>query len=156
MKAIQLLFFLCLTGFMLNSCGHYPCGDASSFIGLVNFTEAESDTIIIRRFAKGSGLTTLHDSMMITQLNANLQRQQDTVNVLFHFDGNQFITSDYDFQIFLPATNSVYELTDITEDIRYGSKAGEKNYCINPITSYKLNGKLIKVNPYYQPIYLRK
>lgn len=94
--------------------------------------------------------------MVITQFNANLQRQHDTVLVLFPFDGNEIITSDYDFEIFLPATNSHYKLTAITEDIRYGSKAGTKIYCINPITSYKLDGELIKVSRYYQPIYLRK
>ena len=156
MKAIQVLFIIFFAGFMINSCGHYPCGDASSLIGLVNFTEAESDTIIVRRFTKGSDFTALHDSAIITNNNANLQRQFDTVRVLFNFEGNEFITSEYDFQIFLPATNNLYELTDIAEDIRYGSKAGQKVYCINPITSYKLNGELIKLNPFYQPIYLTK
>ena len=141
---------------MFNSCGRYPCGNASSFIGLINFMEAESDTIILRRFTKGTGFAALHDSMVITQSNANLQRQHDTVLVLSSFDGNKMITSDYDFEIFLPATNSVYKLNAITEDIRYGSKAGAKIYCINPITSYKLNGELIKADPFYQPIYLRK
>ena len=156
MKTIQHLFVICLAGFLFNSCGRYPCGNASSFIGLVNFTEAESDTIIIRRFSKGTDFTALQDSMVITQFNANLQRQHDTMLVLFPFDGNEIITSDYDFEIFLPATNSHYKLTAITEDIRYGSKAGAKIYCINPITSYKLDGELIKVSRYYQPIYLRK
>lgn len=141
---------------MFNSCGRYPCGDASSFIGLINFSEAESDTIILRRFTKGTEFAALQDSVMITQSNANLQRQHDTVLVLFSFDGSQTITSDYDYEIFLPQTNRVYKLSDIREDKRFGSKAGQKVYCINPITSYQLNGELIKMNPYYQPIYLRK
>jgi hypothetical protein len=155
-KIIQLFFIICLTGFLFNSCGRYPCGNASSFIGLINFTESESDTIIIRRFIKGADFTALQDSMVITQFNAHLQRQHDTLLILFPFDGNEIITSHYDFEIVLPGINRVYKLTDITEDIRYGSKAGAKVYCINPITSYKLDGELIKVRPYYQPIYLMK
>lgn len=141
---------------MFHSCGRYPCGEASSFIGLVNFTGAESDTIILRRFTKGTALAALQDSMMITQSNANLQRQHDTLLVLSSYDGNQMIRSGYDFEIFLPGANCVYKLSDITQDIHYGNKAGEKIYCINPITSYKLNGELIKMDPDYQPIYLSK
>src|SRR5690242_11793800 len=142
--------------FMFNSCGHDPCGDASSHIGFINFTLEETDTVIIRRFIKGSGFAALHDSMMITQSNANLQRQDDTLLVLSSFNDGKMITSDYDFEIYLPQTNNVYKISDIKEDILYGSKTGQKVYCINPITSYKLNGEFIKVDPLYQPIYLTK
>jgi hypothetical protein len=156
LKSIKLLiaFTFIIT---INSCGHYPCGSASSIITLVNFSDAESDTIILLRFDKGSNLTRLHDSLVITSLNSNFVRQHDTVMVL-HPINEDFgsITSDYDYKVYFPGINLSYKITSIIEEIHYGSKVGQKVYCLNPITSYSLNGQLINGEKNYDRIYLNK
>lgn len=144
MKNTNLILAFCSICLLLNSCGRYPCGNASSMIALVNFTDAESDTIILRRFVKNTGFMNLYDTLLITQLNGNFQSLNDTLLVMYSVNDHHVITSDYDFEIYFPEIDKIYKLTDVAEDIRYGSKAGEKVYCINPITSYKLRWRINK------------
>ncbi len=89
-------------------------------------------------------------------MNSNFQRQNDTLLILHSIDGYFSITSNYDYEIYLSKVNRLYTLSEITEDIKYGSKGGTKEYCINPIISYKLNGQLAGNYKSYGFIYLRK
>lgn len=138
------------------SC-EYPCGEASDFIALVGFTRPESDTIIVRRFTKSTNFSIQKDSLLIDSTNANLQQNGDTVTVLRGW-GNSFatITSNYDYEIFLPGANVTYTLSDIKEPLQYGSRGGGKVYCVNTISAYKLNGELVTAGKDLGRIYLKK
>lgn len=144
--------------FFTDAC-RYPCGQASANFALVNFTDTESDTIIFRRFARSGNFNELKDSFVISRdANTNFQRMHDTVLVLFSIPNRksslEAITSDYDYEIYLPNTNRLYKISNVEEEMQYGSGGG-KTYCINPITSYRLNDKLIKGQRIFS-IYLDK
>ena len=81
----------------------------------------------------------------------------DTVLVLKGW-GNSFatITSNYDYEIFLPGANVTYTLSDIEEPLQYGRHGTYKDLCINSINSYKLNGQMVKKENAYGPIYITK
>lgn len=149
-------FYLFVVLAFMSSC-EYPCGKASDFIALVGFTRAESDTIIVRRFTKSTNFSIQKDSLLIDSTNANLQRNADTVIVLRGWgDSYATITSDYDYEIFLPGANVTYTLSDIKEPLQYGRRGGGKVYCVNAISSYKLNGKLVSDSKNFDRIYLKK
>jgi hypothetical protein len=140
-------------GFLLYECG-YPCGKASSFIGLISFTDAESDTIIFRRFSKGTNFAALRDTFILARVNGNFQRNNDTVLILHSIDGNRSITSDFDYEVFLPKVSILYRLKEIKEELESGR--GKGPYCINPITAYRLNGEFFSGDRRYDFIYLKK
>lgn len=151
-----IIVFLVFTA-TLYSCGEYPCKQASDYISLISFTPAETDTIIIRRFTKSTNFSIQKDSLLIDKTNANLQQNGDTVLVLKGW-GNSFatITSNYDYEIFLPGANVTYTLSDIEEPLQYGRHGTYKDLCINSINSYKLNGQMVKKENAYGPIYITK
>ncbi len=156
LRCLCFIGILFAAGSLFYSC-QYPCGRASSSIGLISFTDTESDIIILRRFSKSTNFTDLQDTFTISRNNSNFQREHDTLLILHGMeDGNNDITSSYDYEIFLPKISRLYRLSDIVEDIKYGSKLGPKIYCINPIISYKLNGQPVDVVNYYSFIYLKK
>lgn len=64
------------------SSSDYACGKASDFIALVTYTPAESDTIIVRRFAKSSNFALQKNTLLIDKPNTNLQVNGDTVFTL--------------------------------------------------------------------------
>ena len=139
-----------------SSC-EYPCGRASDFIALVGFTRSESDTIIVRRFTKSTNFSIQKDSLLIDSTIANLQRNGDTVIVLRGWgDSYATITSDYDYEIFLPGANLTYTLSDIKEPLQYGRRGGGKVYCVNSISAYKLNGELVTASKNLGIVYLKK
>lgn len=97
------------------------------------------------------------DSLLIYSTNANFQQKGDTVIVLAGSnEANAIITSDYDYEIFLPRANVTYTLSDLVDPLQYGSSGGGKGYCINSIISYKLNGKLVKASNDFGRIYFKK
>jgi hypothetical protein len=94
---------------------------------------------------------------LIDKSNTNFQQNSDTILVLYPgADGKQLITSDYDYEIILPKAGVSFRISDITEPKRYGHKGGEKVYCLNTISSYKLNGQLVSATESYGFIYLKK
>ncbi len=117
--------------------------------------------VILRRFSKNSDFKTLRDTFLITPLtNANFQRMHDTVLVLFSIaDGNSShfpITGDYAYEVYLPQADRLYKITNVVEGFQYGTRGGEKTYCINPITSYALDGRTKQTGNGNQFIYLEK
>lgn len=152
------IVFLCI---IVSSCGEYPCGKASSYIALISFTINESDTIIVRRFTKGNNFISVKDTVRIDNSNANFQHNGDTILVLGgsfndNLNGNFTITSEYDFEIYFPKINRVYKVTDIIEPQEYGRSSTRKDYCINEITSYKINGQLVNSGNFFSRIYIKK
>lgn len=155
-KTGTVLFAIFFISVMLSSC-EYPCGKASSMLSLISFTSSESDTIIARRFFKATNFSSVKDSVLIDKFNTNFQKNGDTILVLYPgTDGNQLITSDYDYEIIIPKANVSFRISNITEPKKYGHKGGEKVYCLNTISSYKLNDQLVNANESFGFIYLKK
>ncbi|MEO8860731.1 MAG: hypothetical protein ABI358_04875 [Ginsengibacter sp.] len=129
---------------------------ASSSPALVSFSEAETDTVVVRRFSKATNFTTLKDTFLLTSANANFQRMNDTTLLLQNIDQYNIITSPYDYEIFIPKANRLFKISEVVEKIQSVSGGLDKIVCINPIISYKINGQLITPTSYYGFVYLNK
>lgn len=132
-------FILCL---ILSSCVKGRCSEASFTLGLVAFEEAESDTIILRRFDKGTNFSTQHDSIFIDILTTPFQKYSDTTIVKYETpEGLRLLTVEYDYEIVLPESNNIFRLTDIKYTKHYQA-SGEKVMCYSKLDSYKIDGQL--------------
>lgn len=142
--------------FSIISCAKQPCQMADAVAALVAFSADETDTVIVRRFSTGSNFTALKDTFLFNSTNANFQRMSDTTLVLANIDQRQIITSAYDYEIFIPKANRLFKISDIVEKIQTVSQGLDKVLCVNPITSYKIDGQLITPTIPYGNVYLNK
>ncbi len=154
------MFKLTISAFIacviLSSCGKPHCGKPTFTLGLIAFSDAESDTIIVRRFDKGTNFSAQHDSLFIDTLDTHFQKYSDTALVKYQTaEGLGLLTNDYDYQIFLPGPTSVFRLTDITYTTFYQG-SGEKVSCLTKIESYKINGQLKTPSDEYNFIFIDK
>jgi len=117
--------------------------NASLSFGLISFSDQESDTIILRRYEKGSNFSTLKDN--------------DTLD-LAYTTSIGLITSQYDYELYFPGAIKLYRLSAIEEEageIRHAFWNNVKVGCVNKITSFTINN-LVSYPPWYNYFYLSK
>ena len=128
--------FCCLLCFI--SCSRTcPCQPAFAPFQIVSFSPAESDTVIVRRFIKGTNFQTLNDSALIDSTNSSYtQRGVDTLE-LGAVDTTGHIASGFDYEIYIPAVNKLTKITDVTEQY----EEGPCGRCTDFIKSYIKDGQ---------------
>jgi hypothetical protein len=141
----------------ISSCGESPCAKGDLGYRLIGFSDAESDTIILRRLPKNS--LVIKDSFVFNETNPiRFARFTDTL-IMVAYASDVLLKSDYDYQVFFPGAGRLFSVTDIKEEQSY-TKSGlfntSKVGCINPITSCKVDGQLINTITFPNTIYLRK
>lgn len=132
------LFIISLLAFtsLLISCSDHPCSKADLSYRLIGFSDADADTIILRRFEKNS--LVVKDSFIFDPANAiRFARFGDTLNMVA-YPGNALMASDHDYQVFFPGAARTISVTAITEDQSYGHY--KKTQCVNEIKSVKVDG----------------
>lgn len=126
--------------YMLNSCTTTPCFTGSFNFGLKGFTQAEADTILVRRFFRGSNFSNLTDSFLLTP---GFRVQQDTLEITSLFVPDSYMNAAYDYLLVFPGIPKTIRLTDITEvnrEIKHSVFSNVKVGCENNITSMKADG----------------
>lgn len=146
-----------LTGFVfvLYSCGEYACSRAGLRFGLVGFSEADADTIIIKSFEKnnpGVMIDSVHLSGIL------FTRSNDTLDMVA-FPATALLESRYDYQITFPGSAETLFVSGIEEEQRYLKKKGifgsTKEGCENRVMAYRLNGQL-KTVPRFNDTYFSR
>ena len=151
-----LVLSFCVT--TLYSCGTYDCVEAYGLrIGAVSLTAAELDTIILRKFVKGSSFTQQIDSVLVID---PYQLENDTATA-GAFSGSDVLKSKYDYEIYVPAINRLTKITDMFEPQLQGKNKSIFNntdvICGNTIQSYKKDGILLNATQFnYQFVYITK
>lgn len=157
MHTQPILFFCFCWLIVLTSCGKYPCTKASIGYSLIGFTDAESDALILRRFNKNSSV--IIDSFSFDSNNPiRFSRQSDTLRMVA-FTSDALLESAYDYQLYFPVANKTFTITEITEKESFIKKSlfnNTKEGCINPVTSYVINGQKISNPGPFASIYLSK
>ncbi len=143
----QLLTFLIIISGSFLSCS-YDCSNATANFSLVSFQPGETDTIIVRKFTKMSNFRTLLDTFSLNQSNSSYRNTNDTLEVFYPFGTDNGLLSKYDYEIYLPAINRLYKISEIMEDFQSINQglSCNKMGCMNFFKSYKMNGELINVN----------
>ena len=124
-----------------------PCAPAAMPIVLVSFTAAQVDTIIVRRFIKGTNFQILKDTLLADSTNFfNITTGKDTIQLA---SGSPLahISSQFDFEIYFPSMNLLSQISAVVEE----SKEGACGRCVNFITSYNKDGKSYVSHELYLP-----
>jgi len=144
----QFLIFCMCCYLILPSCMQ-TCVDAESSITLSGFTNNETDTIIVRKFAKSANFTTMLDTFFVTEANTSYNRINNTLHLFVSFDPDHGLSSGYDYEIYIPENNKLYQISEIVENYESKNTGCKKVRCINSIASYKINGKIIPAEDGY-------
>ena len=147
------VFFISIL--LIGSCDGTPCARGDLVFGLVGFSDQESDTIILRSFTKTNTGQVLRDTLLLNSERVVWRRSGDTLT-FSSTNAEIFLESDYNYEIFLPDPGTLFTVTDIQEDFNSQSTGcGKKDLCINPVTSYTLNGHPVAHDD-YKTFYLVK
>jgi hypothetical protein len=133
-----------------------PCSKAEIQFGLIGFSDAESDTIILHRFSKGT--TTAVDSFSLNKQVLQFYRQGDTLQ-FSSFSSNYLLTSNYDYQFYFPALARTILLSNLYEDQSSQTKTAfncTKELCVNRITRYQLDTVEYNIPEESNTIFLKK
>jgi hypothetical protein len=160
----QVIYFILSINlfFAVSSCGSYNCGEAEGLrISTISLTPSEIDTIILRKYIKGSAFTNLIDTLIMDSTNALFQfpfTNKDT-SFLGILKPEVLIKSKYDYEIYIPAINKLVKITDINEPqqkMKRGFLSTDKTYCINIIQSFQQDGKTVNADAGNDQIFIHK
>ena len=118
MKATY-IFILAVVIIFSSCCHELQCTDTGvqASIKLTSFTSAELDTVILSRFIKGSNFSSLVDQVILDS-NTTTITHYTWDSLSYFYNGTQTlipITHGYDFEIFVPATNTLAKIDNINE-----------------------------------------
>lgn len=158
MRNTYFICFISLLTIIISACGEYPCAKTALRYSLIGFTDAETDTIILRRFTKNT--SSLKDTFFFDEGNPlRFSRSNDTLRMAA-ISSTALLESSYDYQLFFPEGRKLFAITEIQEEQLYQKNTTifntKKAGCINKITSARLNGQLINFTGYTEPVYLRR
>jgi hypothetical protein len=136
-----------------SSCHDCVCASSDGLkVSFISFDSTEIDTIIARKFQKGSNFTQLIDSLQWDKTNLSLNKHNDSFQ-MGSWIGKILLQSQYDYQLFMPANNRIFKIAEISEPQCIDDCSG-KVMCINLIVSAKLNDTTRSVQN--EILYLKK
>ena len=130
-----------LVVFYIIACGDYTCPPEPLYPGLKGYATSEADSLIIKRYYKGSNFGVIADSSFARFPSATIT-STDTIYYFYYgmIDGN------HDVRIINPFDNNSIDITDINYELREGKSGGcqgRTETCYSPVTSYKANGIVV-------------
>ena len=132
------LLFLFASIVALASCHNCVCAPSNGLqLALITFDSTEVDTIITRKFQKGSNFSQLIDTVQWDRSRVDFRKHTDTFQMA-SWAGDLLLHSQYDYQVFIPAANRTFTVAEINEPQRMDECRG-KVMCGNRIVSVTLN-----------------
>lgn len=146
-------FLFVLSILLYYSCSRCRCIDNDIDINFINFDSAEVDTIIIKKYDKGTAFVRQIDSTLFKEGDYRIKRLGDTIYFPIRI-GNFSLTHQFDYKIVLPRTSAEFKITEIASEQVRGSCVGDE-LCINPVISAKVNNELYYFTD-YNNLYIKK
>ncbi len=114
------------------------------FYDIFPFPMRKRILLLYENLLKIPAFATLVDSVIITKNNSNYQKSNDTLDIINNATGGDYpLNIDYDYEIYLPTTNKIFKISNITQQQTYfRSVPYYKRECVNPIKSYLLNEQI--------------
>ena len=127
-----------------------PCDNGNIKIGFISFSDTAINTLIVRQFRKASNFQSLVDTVMITKNDVAYKKSGDSLIVEYSFNvkhgyttSKHGLTSEYDYEIYLPAVAKTFQISDIDEEYKMQKKgfASDNSGCKNFIKTYRIDGQ---------------
>lgn len=154
--SLRVTFFTLFSTTLVFACSHkVSCEDSNITIAYKAFSQQQLDTIIMRRYVKGSNFTQLKDTSLFNTSNYQTIITSDTIQFMptagmpFSPDSISImtLTPDYDYEIYVLSLNKLTQISNITEEKIEGNGSGifsmDPRICYNPILSYINNGQTV-------------
>lgn len=123
----------------------------------VSFDSSETDTIILRRYAKNTNFNSFLDSTVLTPQNADFHFNVDTLSITSDTTKAKLV-SYFDYILYLPSLNRSDSIQNIyeTRDTKEGGHDLKCN-CVNQVLFYQLNRDTLPISDPSAPhIYIYK
>ena len=134
--------------FCFTSCGKCDCIDENISPNFINYDSLETDTIIIRKYAKNTNFTALIDTAFFDDKSSfRIKLHDDTLSFPYHV-GNFSISVNYDWIFFLPSINRAIRISDIVSEKTSMPCGTGKVQCVNPIESLNIYGLISNAEDY--------
>jgi hypothetical protein len=137
-------FLLTLAVFLYACSKTCYCSVATLYPSYVAFSPSETDTVVLRRYAKGTGFSTLLDTAILTAKNTVFRVNNDTLSIGAD-TGTVRLVSYFDYILYLPSLQRTDSISGIyeTRDTEKGSHSLSCN-CTNRILSFYRNRDTLK------------
>jgi hypothetical protein len=144
LKIMKWMLALSAVSLLIFSCGKKcPCESEPILPAYVAYAPGEIDTIVVRRFVKGSNFSQRIDSVMLTSANARYTAAGDTT-VIALANGTLRVIENNDWQIFNPFDNKLITISEISIEKQETHCGGifsmDRQPCFSPVSSFKKNG----------------
>jgi hypothetical protein len=127
-----------------------PCDNGNIKLGFVAFSDTATNSVIIRQFKKSSSFEILVDTVLITKTSASYKKSYDSLQVEYSFNkktgytsSNHGLTSEYDYEVYLPTIDKTFQISDINEEYKMQKKGFtfDNSDCDNFVKAYSVDGK---------------
>ena len=137
------------------SCHNCICVPSDGLrLGMISFSSTEIDTLITRKFSKGSNFSRQIDTTILDKNNVMFTAQNDTFQ-MSSWKGDILLSSKYDYQLYIPAINRLINITEINEPQLEGN-CRYKTLCGNIIVSARLNNGATPTLIQNEILYIKK
>jgi len=107
-----LSLFLIFTG----CTTEYDCAESKILPAFIGFAQTDLDTIFLRKFQRGDNYAHMVDQVVVTHNTRTTYSTSNDTTTIFFTDGINGITAGYDWEIFLPITNTTVVVSDILSE----------------------------------------
>ena len=149
MKFVLIIFVL--SG-LISSCGKKCLCEPEQVIpSLVSYNQNEVDTILVKRFQKGTNFTVPYDDFLLHSGNAVISVMGDTTFFIPQNVGLRLFSNKWDMQLINPFDGKTVAISDIEieqKETRCGGLFGlDPQPCTSPITGFKKDGIAVTPDP---------
>jgi hypothetical protein len=145
MRKILVALFLGGGGLLTSCTKTRDCTPGSVVPVFISYSKGDMDTIVYRRFVTGTNFQQLVDSMLLAGLNViDPTTVGDSTYVSAKTNRLFNLQPGHDYEIFVPSTKYLAQITDIVETNKQQKTTPFDNFCTSTIESFKRDGIIQK------------
>lgn len=138
---------------LISSCSRtIDCIDPPIYISFISFPPNTLNSIVIRKFDKGSNFQNLIDTLQVTTTNGSIINRGDTSDLSLG-NPNNYPQPGFDWQIFIPAINRTVSITEINKRDKTSKCAVMQMpvncFCNNEILNLKVDNQTGVLKTYH-------
>ena len=127
-----------------------PCDNGNIKLGFVSFSDNATRIVILRQYKKSTNFKSLVDTVLIDKTSDSYKMSNDSLQIEYSFNSRHGytsskhgLTSEYDYEVYLPTIDKTFQISDITEEYKMQKKGftSSNSDCDTFINAYSVDGK---------------